>query len=215
MKEYIVKRTSQGVTEITGKEMNTVWEMADLNSDFSYPWENEKVPKTNFRALHDDEYFYFRFDVEDDNVLTYVDKDHKMEVVHSDRVEIFFRQDENLNPYYCLEMDARGRVLDYVTHYYRDFDYEWAWPEFKNLSVKAIANGTGYVVEGAISLSSLKELGLLKNNELEAGLYRGYCMKLPIEKAEADLRWISWVKPDSKEPDFHIPSSFGKLKLEA
>jgi hypothetical protein len=215
MQEYIVKRISQGVLAIVGKEMNSVWEIANVNSDFSYPWENEKAPKTNFRALHDDEYFYFRFDVEDDNVLTYVDQDHKMEVVHSDRVEIFFRQDEKLNPYYCLEMDAHGRVLDYVTRYYRDFDYEWSWPESKDLDVKASANTNGYVVEGAIKLSSLEALGLLKDRVLEAGLYRGYCMSLPEGNKEAYLRWISWVKPESKDPDFHIPSSFGSLKLEA
>jgi hypothetical protein len=215
MNEYIVKRITQGSLEITGKEMNSIWEMANVNSDFSYPWENEKAPVTNFRALHDDEYFYFRYDVEDENVLTFVDEDHKMEVVHSDRVEIFFRQNEKLNPYYCLEMDARGRVLDYVTKFYRDFDYEWSWPESKDLNVKASVNAHGYVVEGAIKLSSLEELGLIKNRVLEAGLYRGYCMNLPIGEAEADLRWISWVKPDSEDPDFHIPSSFGKLKLEA
>ena len=215
MTEYIVKRIKQGLLTITGQEMHPVWEMADVNSDFTFPWENQKAPKTNFRALHDDEYFYFRFDAEDENVLSFVDKDHKMEVVHSDRVEIFFRQDEKLNPYYCLEMDARGRVLDYVTRYYRDFDYEWSWPESKDLDVKASVNTNGYVVEGAVKLSSLEGLGLLKDGVLEAGLYRGYCMKLPEGNKEADLRWISWVKPDSKEPDFHIPSSFGRLKLEA
>ncbi|PKQ65060.1 hypothetical protein BZG02_04300 [Labilibaculum filiforme] len=214
MKEYVVKRIKHSLLEITGKEMHPVWEMANLNSDFTYPWEQEKAPKTNFRALHDEEYFYFRYDVEDEDVLTFVDQDHKMEVVHSDRVEIFFRKDEELNPYYCLEMDARGRVLDYLTRYYRDFDYEWQWPDSKDLEVKASVNGTTYVVEGAIKLSSLVELGLLKNHTLEAGLYRAYCMKLPEEGGDADLRWISWVKPDSKEPDFHIPSSFGKLKFE-
>jgi len=212
MKTYSVKRIASNQLTLDSNLMNPIWEQANLTSDFSFPWEEQTPPKTSFRAFYDDEFFYFRFDVEDDNVLTHVKEDHKMEVVDSDRVEIFFRQDEKLNPYYCLEMDARGRVLDYVTRYYRDFDYKWQWPGSENLSVKASENKEGYVVEGAIRLASLKELGLLKNNVLEAGLYRGYCMQLP--NPEADLRWISWVKPEVEEPDFHIPSSFGKLILE-
>ncbi|MCZ4694033.1 endoxylanase [Ancylomarina euxinus] len=212
MKTYSVKRISSNQLTLDTDLIHPVWEQANINSDFTFPWEQQTPPKTSFRALYDNEYFYFRFDVEDDNVLTHVKEDHKMEVVDSDRVEIFFRQNDKMNPYYCLEMDARGRVLDYVTRYYRVFDYEWQWPGFDNLSVKASENNEGYIVEGAISLSSLKDLGLLKDNVLEAGLYRGYCMRLP--NPEAELRWISWVNPEVEEPDFHIPSSFGKLELE-
>ena len=212
MNTYSVKKIASNLLTPNAKVMNPIWEQANITSDFSFPWEEKTPPKTSFRALYDDVYFYFRFDVEDDNVLTHVKDDHKMEVVDSDRVEIFFRQDEKLNPYYCLEMDARGRVLDYVTRYYRDFDYEWQWPGSDNLNIKASQSKEGYIVEGAISLSSLKDLGLLKANVLEAGLYRGYCMRLP--NPEAELRWISWINPAVKEPDFHIPSSFGKLELE-
>jgi len=212
MKVYSVKQIASNQLTLDGNIMSPIWDKANITNDFSYPWEEQTPPKTSFRALYDDDYFYFRFDVEDNNVLTHVSEDHKMEVVDSDRVEIFFRQDEKLNPYYCLEMDARGRVLDYVTRYYRDFDYEWQWPGTDNLSVKASETNEGYVVEGAISLASLKELGLLKNNVMEAGLYRGYCMHLP--NPDSELRWISWVNPEVEEPDFHIPSSFGKLKLE-
>ena len=212
MKTYNVKRIASNYLTLDVNTMNPIWRKANVTNDFSFPWEDETPPKTSFRALYDKIFFYFRFDVEDDNVLTHVKDDHKMEVVDSDRVEIFFRQDENLNPYYCLEMDARGRVLDYVTRYYHDFDYEWQWPGTDNLEVKASENKEGYVVEGSIRLSSLKELGLLKNNVLEAGLYRGYCTQLP--NPEAELGWISWVKPEVNKPDFHIPSSFGLLKFE-
>ena len=214
MNEYIVKRVKANLLTVSEEQMHQVWEEANINTDFYYPWDDAEAPKTIFRALYDDQYFYFRFDVEDENVLTFVDKNHKMEVVDSDRVEIFFRQNEALNSYYCLEMDAHGRVLDYKARYYRDFDFEWQWPGTSNLEVKALENANGYVVEGAIKLSSLEELGLLKNNVLQAGLYRGYCMSLPKGDKEADLRWISWIKPDSEQPDFHIPSSFGMLKLE-
>ncbi|MCZ4694031.1 hypothetical protein DWB61_02990 [Ancylomarina euxinus] len=144
--------------------------------------------KTSFRALYDENYFYFRFDVEDNNVLTHVKDDRGMEIIDSDRAEVFFRQDETLNPYYCLEMNARGRVIDYITQYYRDFDYEWQWLGTENLNIKGSENKDGYIVEGSIRLSSLIELGLLKNNTMEVSLYRGYRMKLP--KPKAQLRWI-------------------------
>ncbi|WP_285316268.1 hypothetical protein [Providencia rettgeri] len=26
-------------------------------------------------------------------------------------------------------------------------------------------------------------------------------------------KWISWIKPDSVKPDFHIPSAFGTCKF--
>tara|TARA_R110001583_G_scaffold8896_2_gene41994 strand:- start:46032 stop:46676 length:645 start_codon:yes stop_codon:yes gene_type:complete len=212
MKIYSVKQIASNELKLNGNSENPIWEQAGIISDFSFPWENRTAPKTIFRALYDDKYFYFRFDVEDENVLTFVKDNHKMEVVHSDRVEMFFRQDENLDPYYCLEMDALGRVLDYKTRYYRNFEYEWSWPGPESIVVKASETSKGYIVEGKITLSSLKELGLLNDNILQAGLYRGYCMRLP--NPEGKLRWISWINPKVDKPDFHIPSSFGLLKFE-
>ncbi len=209
---YRVKNVSSSKLLAHGKLKDSIWEKANELKDFSFPWEDELAPDTSFRALYDDANFYFRFDVEDSNILTHVVVDHKMEVVNSDRVEIFFRRDEALNPYYCLEMDARGRVLDYRVNYYRKFDYEWQWPGNDNLKVIASENEYGYSVEGIISLSSLRELGLLKNSILEVGLYRAYRMQFPINQAK--FKWISWVKPKADKPDFHIPSSFGILKLE-
>ena len=69
----------------------------------------------------------------------------------------------------------------------------------------------GSTLEFALSKKSLKKFGLLKRNKIQAGLYRGECIELKDGKAE--FKWISWVKPDSKTPDFHIPSSFGLLVL--
>lgn len=212
MKIYSVKQVAPNQLKLDGEFMNSVWDTAIVISDFSFPWEDIIAPKTEFRALYDNEYFYFRFEVEDENVLTFVKDNHKMEVVHSDRVEIFFRQNEKLDPYYCLEMDAIGRILDYKTRYYRNFEYEWSWPGSESIVVKAGETSKGYFVEGQITLSSLIKLGLLNDNIMQAGLYRGYCMRLP--NPEGKLRWISWMSPKLDKPDFHIPSSFGLLKFE-
>ena len=88
--------------------------------------------------------FYFRFDVESTRALTYVHDNNKMEVVDSDRVEIFFRRDEMLDPYYCLEMDPLGRVLDYKANFYRKFDYEWQWPGNNPLIIRSEYTESGY-----------------------------------------------------------------------
>jgi hypothetical protein len=134
-----------------------------------------------------------------------------MEVVDSDRVEIFFKSDDRLDPYYCLEMDPRGRVLDYRASFYRKFEYNWQWPGSNQLQIKSDYTDQGYTIEGSITMASLKELNLLKNNELQAGLFRGECLKM--RDPESTFSWISWIKPESVRPDFHIPSSFGVIKL--
>ncbi|WP_321515342.1 hypothetical protein [Marinifilum fragile] len=60
----------------------------------------------------------------------------------------------------------------------------------------------------------MKDLDVLKEKRIEAGLYRGFCSNLPDENIETGFKGISWVSPNSEQPDFHIPSSFGALCLE-
>jgi hypothetical protein len=114
-------------------------------------------------------------------------------------------------PYYCLELDPNGRVLDYKAEYYRKFNTEWSWPTGQ-LVVKASRKAEDYKVEVAIRKESLRGLGVLKGSKLEAGLYRGDCLSLNGD--QASMSWISWMNPKSETPDFHIPSSFGCLILE-
>jgi hypothetical protein len=208
-KSYAVKQIA-GELEITGKGDNPLWKKANELSDFSYPWEKEKAPVTKFRALHNDGWLFCLFDVSDDNITVHVDKNDKSEVGSSCRAEIFFRINDKLSPYYGLEMDPNARVMDYKAEFYRKFDSNWSWPA-GHLKIRSNKRKDGYTIELAISKSSLKELGLLKNKTLEAGLYRGDCQMVNDTCA---FKWISWVKPDSATPDFHIPSSFGILQLE-
>lgn len=186
------------------------WNRAEVLNDFSSPWTNDGVPPLTFRALWNEDAFMFRFELVDTDIRMYTATNHKMEVVHSDRVEIFFRSDEKMAPYYCLEMDPLGRVLDYKTQYYRKFEYGWQWPGNDSLKVKAGLLPSGYWVEGAIRLDSLRELGLLKDGKIEAGLFRGKCLE---PHPDTTFNWISWVRPDSETPDFHIPSAFGEIRL--
>ena len=188
------------------------WNEAEILRDFHYPWLPEVCPDITFRALWNKNAFYFRFDVIAENVLVFHQSTDKMEVIDSDRVELFLRSDQQMVPYYCLEMDPLGRILDYRATYYRQFEYNWHWPEAKHLHIESNYTTNGYVVEGSITLNSLRNLLLLKNNTLQAGLFRGECLK--SNSANSNFRWISWVHPDSVKPDFHIPTAFGELKLQ-
>ena len=198
------------VKESTNLE-NVDWQQAELLSDFISPWQDAPA-HTTFRALWDDNNLYFRFDVVEPNIMVYSDTNDEQEVVRSERVEIFFRQNEDLNPYYCLEMDASGRVFDYQAAHYRQFKPGWSWPEGQ-LEVKASNSSDGYKVTGRVSLQSLKNLGLLNDHKLQVGLFRGRRTSQQESGSDADFHWISWIHPETAEPDFHVASSFGQLLL--
>lgn len=207
---YSIKKIDNHLS-ITGKGDDPLWQRARPLTDFRYPWENETAPPTTFKALHNDDWVYFLFIVTDDDVNIRKETNHKTEVAASSRAEIFFRIDQRLTPYYCLEIDPLGRVLDYEANYYRNFDMSWSWPQ-DQLIIKTQQKNDGYIVEFAISKKSLQQLKLLKNNTLEAGLFRANCAFQA--NGEPDFKWISWLQPDAKTPDFHIASSFGILRLD-
>jgi hypothetical protein len=209
-KTYPVK-SIQDDLPVTGKGDNPLWKKAVELTDFVYPWETEKAPPMTFKALHSKDWLYCLFEVKEGNILVYVNKRDKTDVLNSDRAEIFFKQEDNGLPYYGLEMDPLGRVYDYQAEFIHKFDATWSWPAGQ-LVIKTNRSRDGYTVEIAISKASLRQLGLLKDKTLHAGLYRGECVKLVGD--QATLKWISWVKPISETPNFHIPSSFGVLLLE-
>lgn len=178
-------------------------------SDFSYHWQKEEAPATTFSSYYNQSFIHFRFVAWGSKPLVFVEDNNKMEVVYSERVEIFFRSDEKMQPYYCLEIDPYGRVLDYKGNLYRNFDFNWQWPE--SLLIQTKIDHKSYTVQVRISLSVLEQLDLLIKNQIQIGLFRGHCTSLKENKAS--LKWISWVDSKTQEPDFHVPSSFGLLKL--
>ncbi|HTF19944.1 MAG TPA: carbohydrate-binding family 9-like protein [Chryseolinea sp.] len=208
---YLVRRISDHIA-VTGDGSSPAWQEGECLSDFSYPWENKTAPRTSFKAVHGERWIYFLFDVDDRQVHVDVVTNNKLEVIDSSRVEIFFRKDECLSPYYCLEMDAAGRVLDYSGRFHRQFDFTWSWPS-ASIVVKARSRDGGYTVEAAVSKDSLATLGLLSATtpRLQAGLFRAECTHTVAPRDH--MRWISWIRPDSPSPDFHIPSAFGVLHL--
>jgi len=207
-KNYKVKKITDEIV-ITGLGSDELWEQANLLTDFTYPWRDEEAPVTEFRSLWSDTYFYFLFKVKDKRIITSQRGLGEDDVVKSDRVEIFFKPDNKKNPYYSLEMDALGRLLDSEGVFGKYINIGWNWPQ-DQIGIKASHQSGSYIVEGSISLISLKKLGLYKGSGvINAGLYRGEYFIKPNK--EIGVKWISWVIPDSK--NFHIPSSFGVLEL--
>lgn len=215
MKQYNVRKA-----KIDNSENNVwyvtedMWERSEKIKDFSRPWSNLQLQKTTFRAVHNGQFLYLRYDVMDKDIHIYLNKEDKMDVIKSDRIEIFFKKDDTMKPYYCLEIDPLARVLDYKASHYRQFDYQWAWPKGQ-LDVKTNQSSIGYQIDIALSLKSLNDLGLLKNDRIQAGIYRADCKSLlKDDNKDQIFQWITWVDPKTHNPDFHVPSSFGVLNLE-
>jgi len=197
--------------QLTGSGQDEVWEEVPTLIDFSYPWREENAPLTEFKALYDDTHFYFLYRAIDPDIITKKEALAEKAALNSDRIELFFKGIDDAQPYYSLELDALGRTLDTKATFGQKVDFDWTWPA-NELIVKSSIDDFGYWVEGRISFASLRELGLYHDdNILRTGLYRAEYVKGPNGKVSP--KWISWIKPDSKTPNFHIPSSFGTLIL--
>ncbi|MDR7212270.1 sugar-binding protein [Flavobacterium piscis] len=210
MKNYNVNRIEENILQINGLGDNPLWREAEILTDFISPWNDSNPEKIELRALWDTENIYFCYTVYDTNIHINKKDDSVDSIAESDRVEIFFRTDKTLNPYYCLEIDPTPRIMDFIAYPGKKFDYDWNWPK-NDLTVKSHTKEDCFVVEIAISIQSLKNFHLIKNNIIEAGLYRA-----KYKKQENNLfepTWISWVNPNTETPNFHIASSFGLLTL--
>ncbi|GAA3648559.1 carbohydrate-binding family 9-like protein [Flavivirga jejuensis] len=210
MKIYNVNSIPTKQLIITGKGDSNLWDNAHVLTDFSSPWENKKEARTEFKALWDEDYLFFCFHVFDDTI--HIDNtDTGFNSINvSDRVELFFRINPSLTPYYCLEIDPTPRIMDFKAFPNKDFNFDWDWPK-QDLIVKSNSNNKRFTVEGKISMTSLKSLNLINNQTIETGIYRAKYYKQ--NDSTYKPVWITWVDPKTETPNFHIPDSFGVLKL--
>jgi hypothetical protein len=208
---YKVNRIGENAIKITGKGDSPLWENADVLDQFISPWNSETTPEIKFRALWDGASLFFCFKVYDSIVHINQEDDTIYSIGESDRVELFFRKDKNLNPYYCLEIDPSARVMDFKAHPDKKFDFDWNWPE-EDLEVKSHIGENYFTVEGAISIDSLKALELVENGKIETGIFRAKYVKRE-GKNSLEPTWITWINPNTNSPNFHISDSFGELQL--
>ena len=209
LKVYEARKLSDSLI-IDGLDQDEVWSEAVVLTDFKLYWSDDIAQPTSFRAFWTNDQFYFLYNVIDDNIVPPTVTEDRG-TIPTDRIEVFLQSNGTMNPYYCLEMGAEANTLAYVARHYRDFDYDWIWPE-NSFEVKASKTEDGYIVEGRISMESLRNLGVLQNeNMMRVGLFRGDYFREPGKKS--GVRWISWVDPQTKNPDFHVPSAFGQITL--
>lgn len=207
---HLQKVTSKDIT-LDGIGKDIAWEKASNLKDFNYTWKDVDAPATSFKAVYDTENLYFIYDVTDSKVIAPMDLgDKDANVLGSDRVELFFRSANLEHDYVALEIDSKGRNFDSKNQFYHPVIKSWDY-SLQDIDIATSISQKGYIVEGRISLQSLEELGLLENNELITGLYRGEYVLSP--QGKVDVSWISWIDVPSTNPDFHIPCSFGKLIL--
>ena len=183
------------------------WKIAPAVTGLTAPWDGAEKDGTAFYVCHDKKNLYFLY-VVSDTTLVYNDEKTEASVGNGDRIEFFMSKDPEMKTYYCAEIDPQGKVMDYEAHAYRKFDFSW---DFKDLKLATYVGKDSYRVEGSISLKSLKALGLVSpDGEIRMGVYRADY----FGDAGDRVIWSSWIVPDAAEPDFHIPSSLGILKLE-
>lgn len=210
MKNYNVNFVDKNTLQINGLGDDPLWDKANVLTDFISPWDNQEIKKIELRSIWDSERIFFYYKVFDNEVHVERKNDTIDSINNSDRVEIFFRENASLNPYYCLEIDPDPRIMDFIAYPEKKFHFGWNWPE-NHLMVKSNINEHYFTVEIAITIQSLKELNLLKNSVIETGFYRAKYIKKEDETYEPI--WISWVNPNTETPNFHIASSFGTLTL--
>ncbi|EFE55005.1 hypothetical protein PROVRETT_06445 [Providencia rettgeri DSM 1131] len=209
-KEYQINHTDQLKSLNDATKSTEVWEKAEVLTDFTYPWEKEVAPKTDFRALWSDDALYFRFIADDKDIQLGDNPDKDQAVLDSDRVELFFATSPELKPYYTAEMDPKGRTFDAKANYYREIDPSWNW---ETLQTVGEITPNGYVLTGKIDLDELTKLDLWQDADkqtLMCAILRG---EFSAGEPKQVRKWISWIKPDSVKPDFHIPSAFGTCKF--
>lgn len=188
---------------ITKQEKKTI-------NNITSPWSSKASGATMLVYWNDDNWFHFLFNVEDKTLVLSENKsDKEQNVLYSDRVELFFTKDSLLQPYYTLEMDASARLFDAKCRKGENpkIDETWDWPK-EDIEIKSKLTRNGYVLEGKISIRSLNEFGLIKDNTILCGVMRANFLN------KNEVQWLTWKDPKTKKPDFHNWGVFGELVID-
>ncbi|MDO5554539.1 MAG: YbgC/FadM family acyl-CoA thioesterase [Planctomycetia bacterium] len=186
------------------------WLNVPALTDFHLYWnQGEEEPKTSLQMCYDDENFYFKYEVQDADVVLVPNYTGQEDVLREDRAELFFDTGDDMSNYYALEIDPLGRTLDYQATFYRKFNRNWNWPD---LNVQGRLVPGGYMIEGSLSLATLRDLDILKSdNSMRIGCFRTAFR----HSGDGNIldRWMSWIHPGTAVADFHVPSALGRAVL--
>ncbi|MCR4922202.1 MAG: hypothetical protein K5945_10945 [Bacteroidaceae bacterium] len=182
----------------------SVWDNVPVQTRFSAPWSDNLLDATEFQCYLSPHYFYFRFQVPDETITLQEPFLKKLDVCNEDRAEIFLSATPGMETYYCMEIDPQGRALDYVTNYYRQFDYDWS---FQSLQIETIVESDKYFVAGRLSTAEMLQLGILAK-EFYMGVFRA-----DFDGPE-HVVWYSLLRVEREKADFHIPEMLYKVVVE-
>ncbi len=211
-KTYPVHYVSSPEIHVDGKLTEKAWKRAKQLSDVKLPWSEVEPPQTHFRAFYGPGGFYFSFRVKDDDIVVQETVQHEKDIIHEDRVELFFARSPSLKTYYGLEMDPDGLAFTYRASYYRNSDLTWNLPEMK---LEGTTRSDGYSVEGRIPLSFFLRHRLFSGsdaNRVMTGLFRAEFSR--NEDGDTRHAWMSWIDPGTQGADFHRPQAFGWFVFE-
>ncbi len=168
------------------------------------PWSKTKKDHSEIYIYTSKSHFHFKFTVKDSNIIARKSEINFNGIGTSDRVELFLACDMQLKKYYGMEIDPEGRIHSFKAKYYRQFDFDWSWPN-NALTINHKIEKNGYVIKGKIKLAYLDSLDLIRNDNLHIGLFRAdYYDKEDNTK----VHWYTWKDPKTSSPDFHVPSAF-------
>lgn len=142
----------------------------------------------------------FCFEVVDDTPCDVAELKTERDLDSCDRVELYFSPTSELSkPYYAIEMDAKGNVLDYSVLYGHPFDYRW---RNKTVVTKAERTAAGYRVSGSIALTELRSFGIVPER-FWMGAFRA-----DFKNGGELAGWYSYLPHPSGRANFHVPQMF-------
>lgn len=113
-KTYSVIRVAKADVKIDGRLNEPVWQQSHLLSDFTLPWEAGATRgRTEFRAFCDSDALFFAYQAWDQTPAIVESWAGEETLGTEDRVEVYFSPDWAMQGYFCIEIDARGRVHDF------------------------------------------------------------------------------------------------------
>jgi hypothetical protein len=208
VKVYEVKCVQSGSISIDGTINDNAWKKATTLDDFLLPWEDGSPAATSFRAMYDTAMMYFCFDARDKDLVVMDSLLMETDIAKGDRVELFLSPDTTMQHYFCIEIDPRGRLLDYAASYYRNFDDKW---NVQGIIARSQVSDESYQVEVAIPLTNFRKMGIDLSKDVYIGVFRA---QLEKNGAEVKEHWLTWIDPSTAEPDFHVPGALGVFRFQ-
>ena len=181
-----------------------VWKGVPVEKVFSAPWTDDRRDATEFQCYLSPHYFYFKFQVPDETITLQEPFLKKLDVCNEDRAEIFLSATPGMETYYSMEIDPAGRTLDYVTHYYRQFDYDWA---FETLQTETSIEAARYTVAGRLSTAEMQQIGI-PTDKFYMGVFRA-----DFDGLE-HVVWYSLLRVEREKADFHLPEMLFPVRVE-